>query len=194
MKSSWKPPACVVVLAWIAGASKPVASQPGNNSTGFVDFIREAVWGGKEGGLYGKGHVTARPGALSNRNRSQPQEGGVGAFHETPDRSAHRKIAEQRMAAIEVAPATRTLGPNGKPARFCYVGACCGWGHRLMRQVGTDTESLLLFALASSPAGLLLLFFIFASAVALLLLFCRILDRDFRPRPSPTSTTSRTRR
>lgn len=140
MKIPWGPRACVSILVWVAGASVAVDGKASNASMGITDFIREAVWGGKEGGLYGHGHVEPRPGALTHRNQSQPQDeeevvGKVEVPRVSFGLATIRAMAEERMEALEVPPATRTLGDDGKPARFCYVGACCGWGHRLMRQV-----------------------------------------------------------
>jgi len=113
---------------------------------GITDFIREAVWGGKEGGLYGHGHVEPRPGAPNHQNQSQPQEketDKVEAPRESFDLTTIRSMAKERMKALEVPPATRTIGVDGKPAKYCYVGACCGWGHRLMRQVRRDQGNYL---------------------------------------------------
>jgi hypothetical protein len=48
-----------------------------------------------------------------------------------------------RLAVIfaQVEPRQRVLDPKtGKPRGYCYVGACCGWGHRLMRQAKTFTH------------------------------------------------------
>jgi len=132
----WKPRAFAAVLVCFAiHNSEFVDGKVSNISLGFVDFMKEAVWGGSNEGEYGQGRVTPRPSALTYQNQ-KPPENKLGAIQQDRVKlSAHRTLAEQRMTALEVPPATRTLGADGNPAKLCLVGSCCGWGHRLMRQV-----------------------------------------------------------
>lgn len=124
-----------------------------NNATstsGLVDFIREAVWGdAKEGGgAYGQ-TILPRHSNLHPPNQPIVRESNVvhAAADEprtepppTPIISSviggdRRDKARQLMKAIEVESDGRTVDENGVSNGACYVGACCGWGHRLMRQV-----------------------------------------------------------
>lgn len=130
-----------------------------NNATstsGLVDFIREAVWGdAKEGGgAYGQTILPRQHSNLHPANQPivresivresnvahDPADGPRTESPPTPIISSviggdRRDKAKQLMKAIEVESDGRTVDENGVSNGACYVGACCGWGHRLMRQV-----------------------------------------------------------
>jgi hypothetical protein len=94
------------------------------NNPGVVDFIREVVWGG---GVFAHGISVRR----ENSSTSTIDE----EFILSPD---GRRVAQERMSELERIPDDRPLS-NGKKQAFCSVGACCGWGHRLMRQAKAFT-------------------------------------------------------
>ena len=85
--------------------------------------------------FYAQGRITPRLSTPSYQNQKLLQNKFSSIQRDNVELSAHRTLAEQIMTALEVPPATRTLGTDGNPARFCLVGSCCGWGHRLVRQV-----------------------------------------------------------
>lgn len=123
------------------------ADGKGNNesstsTSGLVDFIREAVWGdAKEGGgAYGEiktprhDHHTMSIQTASGTNR-QPEL--ISSIIGGEAREKARKLMQQ----VEVEADGRTVNSiTGETNGGCYVGACCGWGHRLMRQAKSFTH------------------------------------------------------
>jgi hypothetical protein len=106
---------------------------PESKASGIADFIREAVWGGDKGGLYGHGVVTPKRDAPTKSS-------GLPAVPVTSLVRTAVVTARSLMLELEVEPDGRTVKANGDSRGHCYVGACCGWGHRLMRQAKTFTH------------------------------------------------------
>ena len=96
------------------------------------DVLREAVWGSHAGQPIGSNVVprAERAPLYAHLATFGPEE--ISLF-----KARAELRARQRMAQIEVQPDNRTVNSEGVLNGYCYVGACCGWGHRLMRQAKT---------------------------------------------------------
>jgi len=119
-------------LALFAGATTLEVSD--TKATGIADFIREAVWGGEKGGLYGHGVTLKKGGAASKDSGSSLGASPIASIVKRAGATARSLMLE-----LEVESDGRTM-TNGVSNGHCYVGACCGWGHRLMRQAKTFTH------------------------------------------------------
>ena len=121
-------PRIVVACLLLLGPPVPVvAYQNSSHGTGIVDFIREAVWGqGKDGGLYG--HIS-----------TPRSSAGHGAAKDRGPSAGSLLSAQRLVASLEIKSDGRTKRPGGRP-EYCMIGACCGWGHRLLREAKTFTH------------------------------------------------------
>jgi hypothetical protein len=107
------------------------------STTGLVDFIREAVWGDAKGGggAYGQSTIPrVHPIQPAQSMLKTPPVSSYSVIGGNPREKAKRLIKE-----VEIEPDGRTINSAGESNGVCYVGACCGWGHRLMRQVSHST-------------------------------------------------------
>lgn len=111
----------------------------GTSTSELVDFIREVVWGGASGGrAYGQKNIHRAagignlppPGVLS----SSPSYETLPVVTSVIGGDVRLK-ARQLMREVEVDSDGRTLNSDGESNGVCYCGVCCGWGHRLMREV-----------------------------------------------------------
>lgn len=106
------------------------------STSGLVDFIREAVWGdAKEGGgAYGEIKIP-RPNHQSSSQQTSKQSVITSVIG-----GEARDKARKLMKEVEIESDGRTVNSHGESNGGCYVGACCGWGHRLMRQAKSFTH------------------------------------------------------
>lgn len=122
-----------IVLTFADGKAH---KQNTTSTSGLVDFIREAVWGEAQegGGAYGQ---TTIPRIDTSSSSPPPPSLSSSSPHfiSSVIGGDNRMKAQQLMKEVEVESDGRTFNNQGEPNGACYVGACCGWGHRLMRQV-----------------------------------------------------------
>lgn len=101
-------------------------------SESLTEILREMVFGGEslyEGKTVPRSNVTSTVMSVDIEPVEKLIEPHVSAVD----------AAKHRMASLEHLPDGRTVAGPG-PQQFCYVGSCCGWGHRLMRQAKTFTH------------------------------------------------------
>jgi hypothetical protein len=88
----------------------------GHQNSSITDFLRDAILGGKE--LFGQKRET-RP------------------MLELPTKDvALETVSWSRIKNLDISDS----GGANNGGEYCYVGACCGWGHRLTRQAKTFTH------------------------------------------------------
>jgi len=109
------------------------------SNPGIVDFLRDAVWG--EGNpVSAHGVSVSRTGPNSASQEPSRQEATMVRHAEAIEANSQiiPSSVRQRIEALEL---TERDGRTSQGTQeYCSIGACCGWGHRLMRQAKTFTS------------------------------------------------------